>query len=406
MQYGTLTRSLSTLGIARKNVRRRPGRSACLILAVLLLSFFLCAGSALFMGLSSGAESMANRLGADVMVVPEGYDPHVDSILLSGEPSSFYLPGDVLELLGSVEGIARMSPQVFLATLRASCCSYPLQLIGVDFDTDFIIKPWLDGELRRALTDGEAVVGCRVVGETGETLKFFGKELRIAGRLHQTGMGFDAAVFVTRPTIVALAREAERIFKHPLTSDDSLISAVMIKLESGHDSVATAQEINRRFNGRGIYALFSKKFVNSIGANLAAVSWVLKGVGALVWLLAACVIALLFAVTLAERRREMGVLRALGASRGKLVCLVLGEALLESLWGASLGVLLAIAALATLASGLASALRMPFLLPSPLVLSLLATGSLATAVLTGLLSALSAALRAGRTDISAAMREA
>lgn len=349
---------------------------------------------------------MANRLGADVMVVPEGYDPHVDSILLSGEPSSFYLPGDVLELLGGVEGIARMSPQVFLATLRASCCSYPLQLIGVEFDTDFIIKPWLDGELRRALTDGEAVVGCRVVGETGETLKFFGKELRIAGRLHQTGMGFDAAVFVTRPTIVALAREAERIFKHPLTSDDSLISAVMIKLESGHDSVATAQEINRRFNGRGIYALFSKKFVNSIGANLAAVSWVLKGVGALVWLLAACVIALLFAVTLAERRREMGVLRALGASRGKLVCLVLGEALLESLWGASLGVLLAIAALATLASGLASALRMPFLLPSPLVLSLLATGSLATAVLTGLLSALSVALRAGRTDISAAMREA
>lgn len=406
MQYGTLTRSLSTLGIARRNVRRRPGRSACLIAAVLLLSFFLCAGSALFMGLSSGAESMANRLGADVMVVPEGYDPHVDSVLLSGEPSSFYLPGDVLELLGGVEGIARMSPQVFLATLRASCCSYPLQLIGVDFDTDFIIKPWLDGELRRALTDGEAVVGCRVVGETGETLKFFGKELRIAGRLHQTGMGFDAAVFVTRPTIVALAREAERIFKHPLTSDDSLISAVMIKLESGHDSVATAQEINRRFNGRGIYALFSKKFVNSIGANLAAVSWVLKGVGALVWLLAACVIALLFAVTLAERRREMGVLRALGASRGKLVCLVLGEALLESLWGASLGVLLAIAALATLASGLASALRMPFLLPSPLVLSLLATGSLATAVLTGLLSALSAALRAGRTDISAAMREA
>ena len=146
--------------------------------------------------------------------------------------------------------------------------------------------------------------------------------------------------------------------------------------------------------------------MNNIGAGLAAVSWVLKGVGAMVWLLAACVIALLFAVTLAERRQEMGVLRALGASRGKLVRLVLGEALLESLWGASLGVLLAIAALATLASGLASALRMPFLLPSPLVLLLLTTGSLATAVLTGLISALSAALRAGRTDISAAMREA
>ena len=88
---------LSTFGIARKNIQWRPWRSFCLIMVILLFSFFLFAGSVLSMSLSRGAESTANRLGADIMLVPEGFDPNVDSILLSGKPSNFYLPADAME---------------------------------------------------------------------------------------------------------------------------------------------------------------------------------------------------------------------------------------------------------------------------------------------------------------------
>ena len=43
----------------------------------------------------------------------------------------------------------------------------------------------------------------------------------------------------------------------------------------------------------------------------------------------------------AERRREIGVLRAVGASRGDIRAVILGEALLIGTFGGGLGVLLA-----------------------------------------------------------------
>ena len=132
--------------IARKNFQRQWGRSFCLVIVIMLLSFFLFIGSVLSLSLSNGAESMANRLGADVMIVPEGYDPHVDSILLAGSPSTFYLPDYALNEIENLKnelGIDLISPQTFLATLRASCCSYPVQIVGIDYDSDFIIGSWL-----------------------------------------------------------------------------------------------------------------------------------------------------------------------------------------------------------------------------------------------------------------------
>ena len=77
---------LTTFELAGKNIRRKPRRSFCLVLVILLFAFSLYAGSVLSLSLSGGVASISDRLGADIMVVPEGYDPHIDSILLSGKP--------------------------------------------------------------------------------------------------------------------------------------------------------------------------------------------------------------------------------------------------------------------------------------------------------------------------------
>lgn len=402
---------LSTLEIAGKNIRRKPRRSFCLILVVLLFAFSLYSGSVLSLSLSEGVFSISKRLGADVMVVPEGYDPHIDSILLSGKPSTFYLPRDVMERLEEADaageiGIDMMTPQTFLATLNASCCSYPVQLVGIDYETDFLIKPWLDRTLHRDLKDGEVLLGHHVAGEEGEDINFFKKRYAVAGRLEQTGMGFDATVFMTRRTLTELAREAERILKHPLNRDGSLISIVMIKLAPGYDSVRAARELNRKLNDRGIYALFSKKFVNSISANLTVVSGLIKGFIALVWILAIVVIALVFAVTLGERRREMGILRVLGATRGKLVRLALTEVFLLCLYGSILGTALGGAAIAVFSPMVTGALDLPFLLPRPAVLVVLGAVSIAASLCTGLLSAARSVVRTSRADIYGTTREA
>ena len=352
---------------------------------------------------------MSNRLGADVMIVPEGYDPHVDSILLSGKPSTFYLPDTAMQEILAIQediGIESISAQTFLATLRASCCAYPVQLVGIDYDSDFIVGAWMKNNIYHELRDGEIIAGYHVSGQPGDTINFFNKSLTVAARLEQTGMGFDAMIFMNRATIAELSREAERISGRPMRNDGSLTSVIMLKLKPGHDSVAAAAEINRRLNAKGIYALFSKKFVNDIGSSLRTVSLIIKSSVIFLWVMSVLIVGLIFSLTLIERRNEFGILRSIGASRKKLAALSLAEVLMISVYGAVMGVILGNAAVAVGSPYVAEALHLPFLLPSLSVILGLTLSAVVLSVLTGVFSAGVSVLRVSRADIHTVMKGA
>lgn len=54
-----------------ENLRRKPLRTVALIIVVMLLSVALFGGSLLSINLGNGMRSMEERLGADLMVVPQ-----------------------------------------------------------------------------------------------------------------------------------------------------------------------------------------------------------------------------------------------------------------------------------------------------------------------------------------------
>ena len=56
--------------LAFKNLRKRPGRTAALVILSAFLCFAALAGSLFVSGLKSGLDSLETRLGADIMVVP------------------------------------------------------------------------------------------------------------------------------------------------------------------------------------------------------------------------------------------------------------------------------------------------------------------------------------------------
>lgn len=354
--------NLSSLAV--ENIRRKPFRSFSLIGLILIFSFVLLAGSLISISLSNGVESLSDRLGADVMVVPQGHKTEIDSVLLKGAPSEFYLPADTLEKLKDIEGIEKMSPQTYIATLSASCCSYPVQVIGIDDSTDFLIKPWLSDVLDRELKLGEVIVGSRVEGEVGQTIRFFEQPFTIVGRLEQTGMGFDASVFVNRETAQELAIASERIQKHPLAEDGSLISTVMIKLKPGYDSTVVAKEITDRYANDGLFGMFSKKFVNNISSNLQILMRVIKGGIIVIWLLAVIILAMTFSMILRERKKELAVLRIIGAKKSQLKGMIIKESGLIGLIGGVAGSVLGLLFLVLYGSSIAQKMSVPFLLPS------------------------------------------
>ncbi len=398
-------KKLTTKALSMKNIRRKPLRSFVLISFILIFTFVLLMGSLVSISLSNGITSLSNRLGADVMVVPEGHKTEIDSVLLSGEPSEFYLPIDVLDKLKTIEGIDLMSPQTYIATLRASCCSYPLQIIGIDYHTDFIIKPWLTQTLDTDLRDGQVIIGKHVAGEKGDILQFFGKPFKIMGKLEQTGMGFDATVFMTKNTAVKLAVDAERKKKHPLSEDGSLISAVMIKLKPGYDSVEVAREITKKYADEGIYGMFSKKFVNTISSNLSVISTYIGSTIIILWILSVLIISLVFTMIFNERKKEMAILRVLGATKKKLRNMILTEAIILSLIGSSIGTLLALLGVVIVSPTIVETLNIPFLLPSLFDIIKLSILCFVIGLVVGPISSLYTVIKVNKYDIYKNVRE-
>ena len=128
-----------------RNLSHRPLRTAALLVLTFFLSFVIFAGSMAVVSLQNGLETLENRLGADIIVVPNTAKRKVDpkTMILDGTPGYFYMEREKMVLISHIEGVEKVSPQIFLASLSASCCSVPVQIIGFEPETDFIIQPWI-----------------------------------------------------------------------------------------------------------------------------------------------------------------------------------------------------------------------------------------------------------------------
>ena len=369
----------------------------------MILALLLFVGTFFISGLSAGAKSMADRLGADIIIVPEGYDPHTDNIILTGKPSRAYLPNDILSELKIFDAIQNASPQMFLASLNASCCSAKVQLIGIDYDTDFIIKSWLQKSLPfgRGLMNNEIILGANVNGNSSGELEFFNIPLRIAGRLEATGFNFDNSVFMNRYTAEILFHEAEKIMNRKLSKDGSINSIVMIKLKSGYLAQDVARNINNNLNDKGIYALSGKKFVGNIASTLNLISFVIKIILFSVWIFAIIITGLLFAVSLTERKNEFINLRVIGATRAKILKIILSESLIMSAFGSFLGLILGGILILFSSSYISEVLHMPLLISSWKVILYSSFGAFALSVFSVIISVLVLSFRMHKNLIEA-----
>ena len=377
-------KKLTVIELAKQNLKRKPFRTVSLIVLTAVLAFSLFAGSFLVKSLNGGMQSLSNRLGADIIVVPQGYDSKIESALLRGEPNSFYFKSEVVDRLKKIEGVDLASPQLFIATLSAGCCSFPLQVIGIDFDSDFNIKPWLEKQIRLPLTDNQIVVGSNIVGDTQSQVKFFNQPFVITGRLAKTGMGFDNSVFMT----IENAKEYERIMEHPVAQDEDLISSVMVRIKPNADVKTVAQRILAEFEGEQIYPLISKRMMTNISASIANLNVYIYVLLALLWLLSFIVLAVSFSSIFHERKEEFGMLRIIGGTKKKLAQLASAEAFSISASGAGIGTGLSCLIVLLFNQAIIAGLKMPFLTPPVLWILLCALLTLSVISVIGPLAAL------------------
>lgn len=386
---------LDARGLALQNIRVRGGRSFGIAALSALLALMLFLSSFWMLSLKNGLRSLSGRMGADLILVPEGYDSKISGAILRGEPNSFFFHTDVLKKTRENPAVEEAAPQLYLASLTAGCCSYPLQIIGLDFDSDFSVVPWLKASAKLPLADDEVLVGASVEGDYRHEIRLFGKTYRIKGKLAKTGMGFDTSVFMGIPEVRSLAREYEKLLESPIGADDSLISSVMVKVKPGTDVDALRKSLQESWSGQGVYVLAAQNMMREVAGNVDRMLLYVYLLIGLIWLLCCLILRLLYGVLLRERRAEYSALYVLGAKKREIRALVLWEGFLLGIFGALVGVFFGAAVGLLFSPAMQNLLQLPYLAPAlPITAGLILT----VLLFAGLFSPLSAYLALRKTE--------
>ncbi len=392
--------------LALRNISRNAFRSWTIFLCAFYISGFALAMMLIVHGAEQSLDLANQRLGADILVVPNGSEQKVETSLLMGNPTNVWMPREVVEKIARLPEVESISPQLYLATLtNAACCSVSnMFVIAFDPQTDFTITPWLEQRLGRALNPGEAIGGMYVFTPPGEEgIKIYGTFVRLMGNLEPTGTGLDRALFISFDTAYDIARNSRTRAVEPLQIPENSISAALIRVRRGNAAQIVSMKIEQQIPE--VTAIDSPELFLSYRNQINGLAEIVWMVLAIALVLSIAIVDLIFTMAVNARRREIAVLRALGSTRRSIFFSLLAEANLLAFGGGMAGLALSALAVYLFRNLLVSSLQMPFLLPSlPELVFVLAIGILVVLAAVSI-SVLPPALAASRREPALAMRE-
>lgn len=334
-------KKLNIVSIGLTNLKRQGGRTMVMIIFSFILSASLLASGIIKESMHQSVEKTVNRMGADVIVVPKEYATNYSDALFSGEQCSFYFDKSWYSQVEHIEGIEQASPQLYLASLSADCCSEPIQLIAFEPETDFIVQPWMKKLGIQKLNDDEVIIGNAMSAEVGDLYKFFGKNVKVAGKLERTGTGYDHCAFMNFHTAQSLM-QTEQAKNNGLAdvNPQSAISTIMIRVDKDTSASRVSNSINYGLGDSSpIKAYTANGIVSSVADSVASFSAFTKVLNYLLLVMAVLAIVCIFTITIVQRKTEFGVMITLGASKQKLIGILVTEGLVVSLDGGILGML-------------------------------------------------------------------
>ena len=269
----------------------------------------------------------------------------------------------------------------------------------------------------------EAVIGSEVatrlnyrVGDSITLTHGFGKQgltehadkpFRIVGIIEATGTAVDRTVHISLESITALHLDwvagapvpglsipQNYVEKFDLRPKE--ITAALIGLKSRAD-VFRMQRFVNEFRGEPLLAVMPGVALDELWQTIGMVERALFAVSALVIVVGLCGLVSTLLAGLNERRRELAILRALGAGPGDVFMMLAIEGVLVTSAGALLGVAILYAATHLAAGWLLAQLGVVI---SSRFLSPAEFGLLSVVVLTGLLASLVPGWRAWRMSLA------
>jgi putative ABC transport system permease protein len=383
--------------LAVQSLGRRPARTALLAASVAVCVGSLLAAITLGRAIENSMGIGFSRMGADLVVVPSDTMVNLTPALLTVEPSPHLMAATEADNVAQLAAVECVAPQRYWKIPVAEQGHlHDIDVVAFDPHRDFTVLPWLKEHLNRPVQEGDVLVGGRREEIIGGPLTLGGRRLTVYGRLGLTGVGpFDRACFVTFATAASLT--AYDPASQPDQGMDK-ISAVLVRLSIGsrpdHVRFALADRPELKIvPGNPLFTSVRQTLTSVLRGVTAFALIMLAGIGLMV--------GSLYSAVLTERRRELGLLLALGMRGAHLVRLIVAEAALTTGLGGLAGVLLGAVLLLFVRRSLVynfEWLEVPFLWPTASEMTQVSLVCLVLAAGVGLLGAVLPAWRASRQD--------
>jgi putative ABC transport system permease protein len=392
--------------LARRNIAGSAFRSWAVGLCALLVAALALETGLILGGAQASLRLATQRLGADIVVVPEGAEARVEGALLMGNVTRVWMAADTLQKVAAVPGVDAASPQIYLSTLvGASCCSVSgMFIVAYDPKTDFALEPWLKDTIGKDLNLGEVVGGSYVFVPQGEqNIQIYGYLVTLKANLEPTGTALDQSMFMTLETARDVARISQTMAIQPLEVPEDKISSIMVRVKPGATPEEVALEIMHRVPGvtpitsSNLFQSYRQQMVSLRASTVATMVVTLS--------LSLLTLGLVFSMAANERRRELGIQRAMGATRAFVFRSLLIEAGMLAVMGSLAGIALTLTVTYLFRNLIVHILNLPFLLPSSGSLVLAVAGGLGLALVSITAAAMVPAYRISHMDPAAAMRE-
>jgi putative ABC transport system permease protein len=227
---------------------------------------------------------------------------------------------------------------------------------GSFFHEDFEAVVGAQVARRSGLKIGDTFVGTHGLVVTAGSSEHKDFPYKVVGLLAETGSSIDRAIYVTLPSVWRIHEKEADVHRQlagvegTTPKQDLEVTSVLIRLKAVGMRLWMAQEIQKRT--QAMAAIPVNEMLRLYQQVLGPMQRILMGVAGLVVVVSVLSVTATLYQSAERRRRDLAVLRALGAHPGEIGGLVVIEALLLTLLGILAGWLMGHGGLALAASAL------------------------------------------------------
>jgi len=316
--------------IAIKNLLRRKGKAA-FILAGLVIGVATVVGVTTYIDtMTAEINDKLEKYGANILIVPktDNLSLSYGGVTLGGVSFEMQEIQQVelesIQAIKNARNIAAVGP-IVLGGVNSG--TQRVLLAGVDFKVSGILKPWWKITGKYPDTN-QVLLGADVARvlavETGGEIEIDGHRMPVTGVLHPTGSQDDQLIFTNlgtaqvllgKPGIVSMVEVAALCNACPITDMVQQLSAALPMAKV----MAIQKVVKSRMETLGQFKQFS------------------FGISAVIALVGGLVVLVTLMGSVRERRREIGIFRAIGFRKGHIMRIIFLEAGVVSLLAGIIG---------------------------------------------------------------------